>query len=176
MKDVADIFLEVIEDMDIASFIDVGTGTNGVVGMHNLEAKERKDKKKIKKYSIDIYNIKPLPQDWECIIMDARDILKRFGNKSIDIIQACDFIEHLEKKEGVKWLQDCEKVARKAILIFTPIGLVDSPSANTQPDNIYQKHKCGWTYEEFEKLDFKSAKDDTENIWRQSNIISWKLL
>lgn len=31
--------------------------------------------------------------------MDARDIRKRFGDKSIDIIQACDFIEHLEKEE-----------------------------------------------------------------------------
>lgn len=69
-----------------------------------------------------------------------------------------------------------EKVARKAILIFTPIGLVDSPAADLQPDNIYQRHKCGWSYQEFEKLGFKTAKDDIENMWRNSNILAWKLL
>ena len=176
MKDVADIFWEVIKDMEITSFMDIGTGANGVVGMHNLEIKERINKKKIKKYAIDIYIIKPLPKDWECIIMDARDISKKFGRKSIDVIQACDFIEHLEKKKGIKWLQDCEQIARKAILIFTPIGFVDSPATHLYPDNIYQKHKCGWTCEEFEELGFKTGQNDSENIWKDTNIIAWKVL
>lgn len=175
-KDVADIFWDVIKSMDIESYIDIGTGTNGVVGMHNIDRKEKENNIKIRKYAIDIYSIKPLPKDWSCLIMDARDILKRFGEKSIDIIQACDFVEHLGKEEGMKWLQDCEKVARKAILIFTPIGFVDSPAANSQPDNIYQKHRSGWSYEEFEKLGFRIGKYHIENMWRNSNIVAWKVL
>lgn len=176
MKDVADIFWEIIKDMNIVSFVDIGTGTNGVVGMHNIEIKERSNKKKIKKYALDIYSIKSLPSDWECIMMDARYISNMFGDKSIDIIQACDFIEHLDKKDGIKWLQDCEKIVRKAILIFTPIGFVSSPAADLQPDNIYQRHQSGWTYEEFEKLGFKTSKNDPDNMWRNTNIVAWKLL
>ena len=172
MKDVADIFWnQVLENIDIESFIDVGTGENGVVGMHDI------DKKKVKrKYSIDIYSIKPLPHEWNTIIMDARHILKKFGEKSIDIIQACDFLEHLSKEDGLKWLQDCEKMARKAILIFTPVGLVESPSAGLHPENIYQKHLSGWTYEEFEKLGYKTGKDMEDNLWKSSNIVAWKVL
>lgn len=171
VKDVADLFWNVIKDMEIESFIDIGTGTNGIVGMHNI------DKKNVsKKYALDIYSIKPLPDDWTRILLDARDLLRKFGNKSIDIIQACDFIEHLSKEDGIKWLDDCEKVARKAILIFTPIGIVDSPSARLEPDNIYQKHLSGWTYEEFEKLGYKTGRNISDNMWKDSGIVAWKVL
>ena len=39
MKDVADLLWDVIRDMEIKSIIDVGTGVNGVVGLHYLELK-----------------------------------------------------------------------------------------------------------------------------------------
>jgi hypothetical protein len=181
-KDVADMFWDVIGKMDIESFIDVGTGPNGVVGMYELEQKEREQKQRqgekgiIRKFAIDIYNIKPLPPDWTTIIMDGKDILKRFGEKSIDVIQGCDFIEHITKEEGIRWIFDCEKIARKAILIFTPIGEVHNPAIDLYPNNPWQNHQCGWKYEEFEKLGFETGKDDMHNMWRNSNIIAWKVL
>ncbi len=175
MKDVADLLWEVIRDMDIESVIDVGTGVNGVVGLHYLERKNIK-----RKYAIDIYSIKPLPSGWIPIIMDGRDILERFGEKSVDIITAYDFIEHLNKEDGIQWLKDAEKTARKLIFLFTPISkdgeIPASPSAGLRPENIYEKHLAGWTYEDFENLGFKTGKNDPENMWKDTNIIAWKLL
>jgi len=172
VKDVADIFWEVCKDMEIESFIDVGTGLTGVVGLHYWQKKGIK-----RKYALDIFKIRDLPSGWEPIIMDARRMAESFPPKSIDIVQACDFIEHLTKEDGLKWLQDCEAIARKAILIFTPIGFVDNkPGENLYPDNPHQKHLSGWTYEEFEKLGFKTAKDDPQNMWRKKAIIAWKIL
>ena len=40
MKDVADVFWEVCKNMEIESFIDVGTGITGIVGMHYWEKKK----------------------------------------------------------------------------------------------------------------------------------------
>ena len=135
------------------------------------------EKKNIKrKYAIDIFDIKPLPPSWKPIIIDARYMDFRFPEKSIDVIQACDFIEHLTKEDGLEWLKNAERIARKAILIFTPIGLVHSPAADFHPENPYEKHLSEWTYEEFEKLGFQTAKDDPQNIWRKTHIIAWKLL
>lgn len=171
MKDVADLFWEIIRDMEIESFIDVGTGPNGVVGMHNLEGKNIR-----RKYAIDIYRIKPLPPEWQTVIMDGRNMPDKFPAKSIDIIQACDFIEHLTKADGIKWLKDCETIARKAVLIFTPLGWVRSSGFDVQPDNIYMQHHCAWTYEEFEEMGYMTARNDPENIWRVSNIVAWKVL
>lgn len=171
MKDVCDIFWEVVKDMEIESFIDVGTGLTGVVGLHYWQRKNIK-----RKYAIDIYKIRDLPPDWTPIIMDARRMGERFPPKSIDVIQACDFIEHLTKEDGLKWLRDCELIARKAILIFTPIGFVPSPSAELHPENPYEKHLSGWTYEEFEQLGFQTAKNNPENMWRDMAIVAWKVL
>jgi hypothetical protein len=175
MKDVADLLWGVIEHMEIESIIDVGTGVNGVVGLHYLEKKNIK-----RKYAIDVYSIKPLPTDWIPIIMDGRDILKKFGEKSVDIITAYDFIEHLNKEDGINWLKDVEKIARKLIFLFTPISengeIPLSPSAGLRPENIYENHKSGWTYKEFEKLGFKTGKNDSENMWKNTNIIAWKIL
>ena len=175
MKDVADLLWDVIRDMEIKSIIDVGTGVNGVVGLHYLELKNIQIK-----YAIDIYSIKPLPTDWITIIMDGRDLLNRFGEKSVDIITAYDFIEHLNKEDGIKWLKDAEKIARKVIFLFTPISkngdIPLSPSAGLRPENIYEQHKSGWTYREFEKLGFNTGKNNSENMWKDTNIIAWKLL
>jgi hypothetical protein len=174
-KDVDNLLWDVIKDIEVESIIDVGTGTNGVVGLHYIEKKNIK-----RKYAIDIYYIKPLPSDWTCIIMDGRDMYKKFGDKSFDIITAYDFIEHLNKEDGIKWLRDAEKIARKLIFLFTPISkngeIPPSPSANLRPENIYEEHQSGWTYEEFEKLGFKTGKNDPQNMWKDTNIISWKIL
>ncbi len=175
MKDVADLLWDVIRDMEIESIIDVGTGVNGVVGLHYLEKKNIN-----RKYAIDIYSIKPLPTDWIPVIMDARCLLTRFGERSVDIITAYDFIEHLSKEDGIKWLNAAEKIAKKLIFLFTPISkngeIPLSPSAGLRPENVYENHQSGWTYEEFEQLGFETGKNDMENMWKDTNIIAWKLL
>jgi hypothetical protein len=170
MKDVADLFWDAVRPLHAESIVDVGTGRNGVVGLHNW------DKFLGRKIAVDIHAIKDLPAGWESLIMDARGLLSRLGPKSVDIVQACDFIEHLPKEESCRILSDFETMARKAVLLFTPIGFTHSPAEDSEPDNPYQRHLCGWTYDELEALGYITGRGDSENVWRDTAIVAWKVL
>lgn len=169
LLDVADLFWNVAEPLSPRSILDVGTGLAGVVGMH------RWDRVSGRKLSIDIHVIRDLPRDWETKIMDARRILD-LGICAFDVVQACDFIEHLTKEDGLQWLRDAEIVAKKAVLLFTPIGLVPSPAADLEPNNPHQKHLSGWTYDELETLGYQTGRAVENNMWRDTAIVAWKIL
>jgi len=170
VRDVADSFWEVVRDLGVESIVDVGTGRNGVVGFHYW------DKLPGRKIAVDIHAIKALPAEWEPMIVDARRLIERLGPKSVDVVQACDFVEHLTKDDSRRMLADFEAVARKAVLLFTPIGFVHSPAEDSESDNPYQRHLCGWTYEELEALGYATGRGDPENMWRDTAIVAWKVL
>src|ERR1700726_3348796 len=132
LLDWADLFWRVAEPLAPRSILDVGTGLAGIVGMHHW------DRLSGRKLAIDIHAIRDLPQSWETKIMDACRILD-LGVRSFDVVQACDFVEHLTKEDGFQWLRDVEIVAKKAVLLFTPIGMVPSPAADLEPDNPHQQ-------------------------------------
>jgi len=70
---------------------------------------------------------------------------------SFDAVVAFDFIEHLEKEEGHVFLEKCEKIAKKAVIIFTPNGFLEQPASN---DNPFQEHKSGWTFNEMKEFNY----------------------
>lgn len=169
MLDVADLFWQAAEPLSPQSILDVGTGLAGVVGMHHW------DRLPGKKMAIDIHAIRDLPRSWKTKIMDARQILD-LGERSFDVVQSCDFIEHLTKEDGLQWLRDAERVAAKAVLLFTPIGLVPSPAADLEPDNPHQRHLSGWSYDDLEALGYQTGRDVADNMWRSTAIVAWKVL
>src|SRR5438128_3353435 len=77
-------------------------------------------------------------------------------DKSVDSVFALDFIEHLEKEDGLRMLREAERVARRQIVIDTPQGFFpqcyDDPS---KPDRwgmdggYWQTHRSGWRPEDF---------------------------
>ncbi len=86
---------------------------------------------------------------------DVRTLDEIFMQKSFDLVLALDIIEHLEKEESLSMIAQCEKIARKAVILETPKGFI--------PQNIdilghgghtYQSHRCGWEPEELEKLGY----------------------
>jgi hypothetical protein len=86
---------------------------------------------------------------------DIRKIDDIFTPKSFDLILLLDVIEHLEKQEALDLMIKCESIAKKAIIIETPLGLV--------PQNIdilgfggheWQTHRSGWTKEILMKLGY----------------------
>lgn len=94
---------------------------------------------------------------------DVRNLLDIFPEKSFDVVIACDIIEHLEKEEALKMIQDLEKIARKAVFLETPKGYV--------PQNIdilgygghdFQTHRCGWEREELEEMGYQVTLRDYE--------------
>jgi len=169
MLDVADMFWRVAEPLSPRSVLDVGTGRAGVVGIHFW------DRLPDRKMAIDIHAIRDLPRSWETRIMDARRLLE-LGERSFDVVQACDFIEHLSEPDARAWMRDAERVAAKAVLLFTPIGLVHSPSEDLEPDNPYQRHLSGWTYDDLEALGYQTARNVAENMWKDTAIVAWKIV
>lgn len=88
------------------------------------------------------------------------------GDKSIDAVYLIDVIEHLPKEEGMKLLKMTEKIVRKQIIIFTPLGFVKQEVLDGGKDAWglngakYQEHKSGWIPENFDKTwDIYACKD-----------------
>lgn len=86
---------------------------------------------------------------------DVRKLNEIFVPKSFDLVLALDIIEHLKKDEALDMIAQCEKIARKAVILETPKGYV--------PQNIdilghgghtYQTHRCGWEVEDLEKMGY----------------------
>ncbi len=86
----------------------------------------------------------------------ADHILSLLPDYSIDTIFLVDVIEHLEKEIGRTIIKECERVARKQIVLFTPIGFMHQESSPDGTDGWglhgaeWQDHKSGWTPEEFD--------------------------
>ncbi len=73
------------------------------------------------------------------------------GNK-FDIVFLSQVIEHLKKKDGETALKIWEGLAKKRIIISTPVGFIKfSPIEAIEVDNPLQKHLSGWSPSEFTK-------------------------
>jgi len=83
-----------------------------------------------------------------------------FHDRVVDSVLAFDVIEHLEKEDGHALLEEAVRVARKQIVIFTPLGFVEqTEDAWNMKGEYWQKHRSGWTPEDFEGWDLACCKD-----------------
>ena len=82
---------------------------------------------------------------------DVREIDSLFEENSFDAVVALDLIEHLEKEEGLKLIEDMKRISSNKVIIFTPNGFVHQSG----DDNPWMEHKSGWTVDEFEQHGFK---------------------
>ena len=83
--------------------------------------------------------------------------LPLFSDKSVDTIFALDVIEHFEKEAGLRFLKEAERVARKQIVIFTPLGMYEQDYDESDltdrwgmQGGYWQSHRSGWTPEDFD--------------------------
>lgn len=88
-----------------------------------------------------------LPLDW-------RTAVEKLPHKSVDTVFLIDVIEHLDKAEALELLKLTDNIAKKQIVIFTPLGFMPQE----HPDGIdawglhggaWQEHKSGWMPEDF---------------------------
>lgn len=89
---------------------------------------------------------------------DALNSISILDDLSVDTIFMLDVLEHLTKAEGIKLLNEVERVARKQIIIFTPYGFYpmhfkkkDQKDGWGLDGNDVQEHKSGWTPNDFDK-------------------------
>lgn len=98
---------------------------------------------------------------------DARNLESYFHSKSFDIVLLIDVLEHFTKSDGNKVLRIVEKIARKQIIIWTPVGrypqdydCVDEPwkavgKLQEKQKNKYQQHQSFWHPKDLEKKGYK---------------------
>jgi hypothetical protein len=108
---------------------------------------------------------------------NALDGLKSFADQSIDSISMLDVIEHMPKGVGLKVLEECERVARQQIIVFTTLGFMPQHVDLTIEKDGWglngaevQEHLSGWmpgdfpqTYsfficDQFHSVDFRGSK------------------
>ncbi len=88
----------------------------------------------------------------EVFIMDAMNIADTFSDKSFDCIMAMDFIEHLNKEDGLKLLAVITKIAKKKIILYTPNGFLEQ---GPEYGNPWQQHLSGWSAQEMSAMGYQ---------------------
>lgn len=74
-------------------------------------------------------------------------------DNTFDAVMAIDVIEHFERSDALKLLDEMNRIARRVVVIATPNGYVYQPPA---PDNEYNEHKSGWSKSDLSQLGFSS--------------------
>jgi cyclopropane fatty-acyl-phospholipid synthase-like methyltransferase len=100
----------------------------------------------------------------EFVHLDVRQVRSRWEPKSFDAVVLFDIIEHLERTDSERLLQDAEELANKCIVIFVPVGLHPQ---DREPDKLYaerrggerndywQTHRSTWEPNELEALGYE---------------------
>lgn len=94
---------------------------------------------------------------------DSLEYLKTQPSESVDVISIIDGIEHMDKKTGLKLIDEMKRVAKQKILLFTPEGHKEDGYLKNEPHNAWgiegadhhQTHKSGWTRLELKDLGFQ---------------------
>ena len=100
------------------------------------------------------------------------DAVRLFPLNSVDSVFLIDVIEHLEKEAALELLKATEALARRQIVLFTPLGFMpqhhpDGKDAWGLEGGKWQEHKSGWQPEDFDaSWDVYAAKDyhSTDNM------------
>ena len=83
------------------------------------------------------------------------EVMPMLPDDSVDSVFALDFIEHLEKEDGLRMLREAERVARLQVVVYTPNGFFPQTHQPGSPDRwgldggSWQTHRSGWTAEDF---------------------------
>ena len=85
-------------------------------------------------------------------------ICEKIPNKSFDIVICADGVEHLKQHESIRLIEKFEQIARKKIIIFTPLNInnpgkivLNSPRNAWGIDggDDWQTHRCGYSTDFF---------------------------
>jgi SAM-dependent methyltransferase len=71
-----------------------------------------------------------------------------FQPKSFDTVLAMEVLEHQEKEDALKSIKDWEAIARRQVIITTPVG---ECRVTTRADNPFDEHKSYWLPQELKR-------------------------
>ena len=136
----------------VDTLVDIGCGIRPFL---NGNCKTRICVEPWKEY-IDILNhCHPKDASYVFLQMDALTAVKTFPDNSVDSVCMIDLIEHLKKDEGIELLKQADRISRKQIVVFTPLGFMPNHSEESDAWGLggthMQEHKSGWNPEDFDK-------------------------
>lgn len=83
----------------------------------------------------------------ELVLCNVAELSSRFEPGQFDACVALDVIEHMKKPDGLKLMEDMERIAKKRVVFFTPSGFLSQ--GHTDSDDL-QVHLSGWEPSEME--------------------------
>ncbi|MEM2028768.1 MAG: class I SAM-dependent methyltransferase, partial [Candidatus Bathyarchaeia archaeon] len=136
------------EDLDNLLMLDVGCGRGGWGQI--LRAKKRGFPRLI---GIDVWrphleNLCRTKVYSDLIAVNAPNLPLK--DKCVDIILACEILEHLTKDAGYALLAELERVCRKIIIISTPLNWPQGEIYG----NPYERHVSEWRAEDLARLGY----------------------
>ncbi|MBI2085877.1 glycosyltransferase [Candidatus Daviesbacteria bacterium] len=128
---------------DIKSVLDLGCGQGKPMEFIKYRIKIKK--------SVGVDLFEPYIQEAkqkkihsEYLLTDIRKV--SFKPKSFDLVMASHVLEHLPEKEAWKVLENMEKMAKKQVIVVTPIG---EHYHQLEDGNIWQLHVSAFTPRDF---------------------------
>ena len=80
------------------------------------------------------------------MLADWEQALVMFEDQSFQGLYAIDFIEHLGRREGRRFLKEAVRVAER-VAVFTPLGPMPQVPQDGEPES--QRHRSAWAPEDF---------------------------
>lgn len=97
------------------------------------------------------------------------DIKKLSIGRKYDVVVANHILEHLTKKDGVRFLNKIEKIAKKRVIIALPIGNLPQDEYD---ENSYQLHRSAWLPGDFISRGYTVRSQGLKILWGSQNIVS----
>ncbi len=91
-----------------------------------------------------------------------------FKDKSFDVVIGLQVLEHLLKKDSWKVLEKMERIAKKQVIIATPIGKTYHPAVD---GNKHQLHLSGFYPNEFTKRGYKIIRMGRKSILGEEGLV-----
>jgi len=92
-----------------------------------------------------------------------------FNLKNFDVVLAMEVLEHLDEEEGAALLKSLERIARRQVIITSP---VEEHAQEILDDNPYQKHRHIWQPGELVQLGYMVRGHGLRNLGGRSGVRS----
>lgn len=96
---------------------------------------------------------------YAALVGDATKLRETFLARSFDVVLLLGVIEHVEKSQSRRMLKDAEEIARVAVVLETPNGIVFPKFADAADrcGEHWQTRRCDWKPAELEELGYATS-------------------
>lgn len=155
---------------DIKTILDLGCGEGNF--MKDIKSDNNWEITGVELYKPSVIKAKKTGVYKNVYQNDVISFLKSTKNK-YDLVFCSQVLEHLTEKDGLKLIQLVEKIAKKRIVICTPVGFIefDRVEVSVEDDNPLETHLSGWNPQYFIKNGYQIFGQGLNVIYGKSGLI-----